>query len=198
MFKKRENLHSKTIGFKPEGGDGAITAVQKTIRMFMLLTLIAAALVLAACGYRFVQSGNLPEDTQTVFVSIFNNRTLETGIEHIFTNDLIFEFTRHGQAVVRPERADAILEGVVESMRIETVSYRGRLTALERRIIATLSLRLRDRDGDLIWSLPAISEEETYGIMEEKVATDYNKRQAIQALSKRLAEDIYSRMTDEF
>ena len=198
MFKKRENLHSQTTGFNPEGGDGATKAVQKTIRRFTLFTFIAAALVLAACGYRFVESGNLPEDTQTVFVSIFNNRTLETGIEHIFTNDLIFEFTRHGQAVVRPERADAVLEGSVESMRIETVSYRGQLTALERRIIATLSLRLRDRDGDLIWSLPAISEEETYGIMEEKVATDYNKRQAIQALSKRLAEDIYSRMTDEF
>ena len=171
---------------------------QMKARTLSLGLLIPAVLALTACGYRFTERGNLPGDIRTVFVSIFVNRTIETGIEHLFTNDLIFEFTRHGQAVVRPEKADAVLEGVIQSMRIETVSYRGVLTALERRIVATLSLRLRGRNGDIIWSLPAVSEEETYGVMEEKAATDYNKRRAIQAISERLAEDIYSRMTDEF
>lgn len=171
---------------------------QKKVRILPVARLIAAVLVLAACGYRFAEKGNLPGDNRTVFVSIFVNRTLETGIEHIFTNDLIFEFTRHGQAVVRPEKADAVLEGVIQSMRLETVSYRGELAALERRIVATLGLRLRGRNGDIIWSLPAVSEAETYGIMEEKAATDYNKRRAIQAISERLAENIYSQMTGEF
>ncbi len=171
---------------------------QKKVRKLPVARLITAVLVLTACGYRFAERGNLPGDTRTVFVSIFVNRTLETGIEHIFTNDLIFEFTRHGQAVVRPEKADAVLEGVIQSMRLETVSYRGELTALERRIVATLSLRLRGRDGDILWSLPAASEEETYGVMEEKAATDYNKRRAIQAISERLAENIYRQMTGEF
>ncbi|GBC59921.1 hypothetical protein DENIS_0863 [Desulfonema ishimotonii] len=162
--------------------------------------LIAIALVVAftGCGYRFTGSGTLPGGIQTVSVAIFENRTAETGIEATFANDLIYEFTRNGNTVRPVGQADASLTGVISSMSIETVSRKGQITSLERQIKGTVSVTLTDREGKEIWSVKDISEEEAYGIMSEKVATDYNKRAAIDTLSRRLAERIYDRMTQTF
>ena len=46
-----------------------------------------------------------------------------------------------------------------------------------------------------LWSGNGITDEETYGVLSEKAATEYGKRAAIQTLSRRIAEDIYSRLT---
>jgi outer membrane lipopolysaccharide assembly protein LptE/RlpB len=162
------------------------------------LILAFAVLSTAACGYRFSAGGRLGENITSVSVNMLENRTAETGVENIFTNDLIFEFTKNGNAIVESASADAVLSGTIEAMPVETVAYRGQVTSLERRITAFVSLRLSDRQGKVIWSANGISRSETYGILSEKVATDYNKREAIRALSERLAEDVYYRITDKF
>lgn len=163
-----------------------------------MVILAAAVLAIISCGYRFSASGRLGENISTVSVNMLENRTAETGVENIFTNDLIFEFTKNGNTIVESDAADAVLSGTIDAMPIETVSYRGQITSLERRITAFVSLQLSDRNGRVIWSANGVSWDETYGILSEKVATDYNKREAIRALSKRLAEDVYYRITDKF
>lgn len=164
----------------------------------LVMILAVAVLSTAACGYRFSASGRLGENITTVSVNMLENRTAETGIENIFTNDLIFEFTKNGNTITERDTADAVLSGTIDAMPIETVAYRGQITSIERRITAFVSLRLSDRKGRVIWSANGISRNETYGILSEKVATDYNKREAIKTLSKRLAEDVYNRITDKF
>ena len=164
------------------------------------LGLILTVTVLAAvsCGYRFSANGPLGKNISTVSVSMLDNRTAETGVENIFTNDLIFEFMKNGNTITERDSADAVLSGAIDAMQIETVAYRGQVTALERRIAAHVSLKLSDRNGKVIWSANRLSQNEVYGVLKEKNATDYNKREAIKTLSKRLAEDAYSRMTDSF
>ncbi len=166
-------------------------------RWISLFALTGILLCLAGCGYRFVERGTLPGSIRSVAVPMIENRTAETGVEHLFTNDLIYEFTRNGNNIASPEKADAVLTGGIRSISIETVSYRGQIAAVERRVKAVLDLKLVDRDGAILWSAPDVEETETYGVLDEKVATDYNKRVAIQLLSERLAEKVYQRLTEE-
>jgi hypothetical protein len=67
---------------------------------------------LSACGYHFEGGGELPAGVRNVFVGVFENRTSETGLENIFTNDLINEFTRSKRFAGR-EKAEAVLSGVI-------------------------------------------------------------------------------------
>jgi hypothetical protein len=136
---------------------------------------------------------------KTVFITILKNHTSETGVENVFTNDLIYEFTRSRKgALVSMDKADAILLGVIESMSIETISRKGISTPLERRVAVAVSLKLKDRKGKVIWSVESISAKEVYNVASDKIATEKNRRDAISALSKRVAEKVYNRLTDNF
>ena len=156
-------------------------------------------LFFSACGYRFTGSGNLPGGIQTIAIEIFENRTPETGLENIITNDLIFEFSRRGRRVQKySKEADAVLTGVIESERITTISRRAQQSALARRVEITVNLKLTDSGGGVKWSASRISEFEEYDVATDRLTTETNKRQAIETLSKKLAEKVHNRLTDDF
>ena len=162
-------------------------------------TVIFLWLFFSACGYRFAGGGNFPSGIRSINVKILENHTAETGVESIFTNDLIYEFVRHKKVVLTSsDKADAILAGVIKSLRIRTISHKGEHTALERRAEVAVDLQLTDPDGMVKWSANDVSLNETYNVAPGKQATEQNKRVAITALSKKLAEKIYYRLMDDF
>jgi hypothetical protein len=61
-----------------------------------------------------------------------------------------------------------------------------------------ISFQLTGRDGVVIWSAKRMSENETYLVEKDRETTDQNRRVAIERLSKRLAEKVYQRLTDNF
>lgn len=150
-----------------------------------------------ACGYRFSGSGDLPTGVSAVFITIFENRTLETGIENVVTEDIIHVFVRNNRAASR-ENADAILSGVVRAVKTETISRAGQHTAIERRVTVSVDLRLTDVDGREIWSAKSVSASEAYEVASNKLETEQNKHEAISVLSRRLSEKIYHRLTSNF
>ncbi len=162
-----------------------------------IVFLCLLCLFFSACGYRFTGGGSLPAGVKSVYIAMLENRTSETGMESIFTNDLIYEFTKNSE-VASKDRADAYLSGIIKSMSIETISRRGTHTSLERRVKIVLDLKLTDTDGKVIWVAKDISENEEYDVMSDKLATEQNRRDAISALSKRLAEKVYNRLTEDF
>ena len=85
-------------------------------------------------------------------------------------------------------------------MRIRTISRKGSHTPLERRVQVAVDLKLTDPDGSVIWSAKGVSTNEAYNVDpdNDKHVTEQNRRVAIAALSKRLAEKIYNRLTDDF
>jgi len=164
-----------------------------------LWILVLCWTTVAACGYRFTGGGDLPEGIRKISVTILENRTQETGLENVVTNDLIYEFTRSGKAKVTDrEQADAILSGVIRSMRTATVTHRGEQTALERRVTISVDLKLTDQAGQVLWAVKGLSANETYVVESDKLDTEENKREAIAALSKRMAEKVFNRMTGDF
>ena len=75
--------------------EGDIYLKKQNIGMIFLLCLF-----FSCCGYRFTGSGNFPTGIRSIFVAILENRTSETGVENIFTNDLIYEFTSNSKVVL--------------------------------------------------------------------------------------------------
>ncbi|MCJ7616574.1 MAG: LPS assembly lipoprotein LptE [Desulfobacterales bacterium] len=161
--------------------------------------IFCSVIILASCGYSFRGGGDLPKGIKSLSIKMLENRTSETGAENIFTNDLIYEITTQGKVVLTKEgSADGILSGVIQSMRIDAISHRDAYSSLERRVIVTLSLKLTDPTGKVIWSAKDIAESEDYIVASDKQTTERNRRQAIITLSKRLAEKVYNRLTENF
>jgi outer membrane lipopolysaccharide assembly protein LptE/RlpB len=175
-------------------GEGSLFVKKKYAWAIILL-----GSLFSACGYRFAGGGSLPSGITSVSVEMFQNRSAETGVETIITNDLIYEFTRHEQVVVTgSDKADAILTGVVQSISERTISHRGEYTSDERRVVVNVDLQLKNKSGGVIWSAKGVSENEAYKVMSGKQSTERSKRLAIQRLSKRLAENIFNRLTADF
>ncbi len=152
----------------------------------------------SGCGYRF-SGEDAPFGIQTLHVPILQNRTGETGIETIFTDDLIYEFTRNGAMRLRDaESAGAVLTGEIDRVSFKTISHKGYQVALERRVEVSMSLVLRDRNGKVLWAEEGISSQEEYPVSEDKLTTEYNRREAIKRISDRLAENVYNRLATDF
>ncbi len=155
--------------------------------------------LLSACGYRFTGGGNLPNGIRSISIQILENRTAEPGVESIFTNDLIYEISKNKKVILTSsENADATITGVIESIRSETISRAGQLTAIEKRVVAVVDLKLTDPDEKTIWSAKGVTANEAYDVLGGKQLSERKKRAAIETLSKRLAENIYHRLTDDF
>jgi len=165
---------------------------------FAAIMFIFAALLLCGCAYKFAGGGELPGAVRKVSISVLENKTAESGIQNIITNDLIYEFTRNGKVVAKIDDAEAYLTGTIESANDEAISHKGDHTSLERRVKVVLGLKLKDRSGNIIWTGKDISADQAFAVMGDKIETEKQRRTAIEVLSKRLAEKVYNRMTDNF
>jgi len=155
--------------------------------------------VFIACGYKFAGGGTFPGGVRSIYVTIFENRTRETGIETIFTDDLIDEFIRKNEDILagRLENAEAILSGVITGMGIETVFHTGADTSDEREVTIGVSFKLKDRHKKILWA-NVVLESQTYPVGLTKQETEQNLRDAIIVLSKRIAEKAFNRLTSDF
>jgi len=118
----------------------------------------------------------------------------------VITNDLIYEFTRiNKNLVTNPGNADAELSGKISEVSTNTVSHVNSYTTQERRVRVNVKIRLSSKGGNVIWGPNDISGSETFDVQQgDKHRTDQNRKEAIKTLSKRLAEKIYNRMTENF
>lgn len=164
--------------------------------------LVAVLLIaMAGCGFRFAGQGRLPAGVSRVFVAVLDNRTTVTGLEGIFTNDLIDEFTRRREESLERDRsrADAVLTGTIVRLAEDSVARTSVSMAAERRVAGTVNLRLESQQGRVLWSSGNMVERQDYAVVEgDDAATDRNRSAAIAALSRRLAETAFNRLTDDF
>lgn len=158
------------------------------------------ALLANACGYRFAGSGGFPDNVETIFIEVFENRTSKTGIERTVTNQVVFEFTRQREKSLanNPENADATLKGVIQSVRTRTISRVGTEVANEREVRMTIDLRLIKQNGAVIWTAKGLSDRQAFDVSDQKLENDRNENEAISTLSARISERIFSRLTDDF
>ena len=155
---------------------------------------------LVGCGYQFVTTTQLPAGLQTIHVQLLANNTGNLGIETFFTNDIIYEFVRaEPQLIAGRNTADGFLTGTISGLRYQTVAKRDPQVSLERLVMCSVDLKLTDRKGTVLWSASNISNSESFFVVpDNKLATEKNQEVALRALSRRIAEDVYYRLTSNF
>ncbi len=166
--------------------------------MFRIVLILC--LLFPSCGYRFGSGKLFPPGIKYICFDILENPTSETSIDVVITNDLIRQFTINTDIVpTNRDSSDAVLSGKISSMKIRTISRTGALTATERRVTISVDLKLTKNDGTIVWSGKDITDSETYPVIDsDKYNTESNRRSAISKLSERLAETVYSRITNRF
>lgn len=141
----------------------------------------------------------MPADIRRIAIEMFDNRSGETGIESIITNDVINEFTRSPIVeVTGKEVAEAVLTGVIRAARTRSISHRSAYTTTEREITIVVDVALTTPGGEVLWSVRGIDASGDYGVSDEKIRTEQNKKSALADLSARLAQRIFYRMADTF
>ena len=161
--------------------------------------LLAVCLLLPSCGYRFSGGGSLPGGAETISVLMLENRTAETGIQTRISSDLTFEVTRRDSTrIAKSGNADALLAGIVRTVKDTDIAHTGTSTASQRRVTITIDMQLKRPDGTVLWRRNGLSDYEAYDVAGDKSQTSQNRNSAIEKLSKRLAELVYKSITADF
>jgi hypothetical protein len=112
-------------------------------------------LSLLGCGYQFAGRSDLfPKDIHSVYVEPFLNRTRDIGLGPEITTALRGELYRRGelQLVDQPDRADAILSGVVRAFDSLTASVNqdAEVLQFEATLIVDTTFRRRE-PSEILW-----------------------------------------------
>lgn len=153
---------------------------------------------LAGCGYSL--RGTLPEHVKTVAVPVFANKTAEPAVENLLTQAVVQAFSTNGRLrVVKPEDADAILEGEVVGYEIQALAFDPRASISQYRLVVTMNLRFRDvRRQTLLFEQARFQEKADFRVIGVVSQTISREESALQAAAVDIARAIVSLAVDRF
>lgn len=162
------------------------------------LALAAALAALAGCGYSL--HGNLPAHVRTVAVPVFTNHTAEPAIESLLTQAVVEAFATNGRLrVVKPEEADAILEGEVVGYEIQALAFDPRASIRQYRLLVTMNLRFRDvKRNELLFEQPRFQEKADFRVIGAVSQTISREESALRSAAMDIARSIVSLAVDRF
>jgi len=176
--------------------------ISGAVRRFVFNLLLCAALIfISGCGYHLWGGGAaLPEDIRTVALIPFVNKTYDAEIELLLSSALSAELSKGSRLTLVPEPdADAIVSGVVLSIKDTPVSFSSSDEASEYRITVKVDVVLTRSGGDIIWKGKGVEEVSDYqsvpGDIEE---TERNRDEARQKLALEMADLIYDSLFEGF
>lgn len=179
-----------------------------------------ATLIASCAGYR-VGDGDrqIPGGYRTVAIPVFQNKSLEAGIETFFTNALVREFQRGRVGrVTSKSDAQTTLEGSVESVKYTVNSQVNKALGAaylpentvynsDYTILVALSLKLRrNSDQKILWE-GNFSGERTYlapaigieGVNSANATYNQSARyQNIESMASELMNEAHNRITENF
>ncbi len=156
--------------------------------------------LLLGCGYQMVgMETHRPPGITSIAIPTFVNQTFEPGIEVPLTQGFLREFIQDRRVkVVDRKEADSILEGVIKSFQIHSISYDRSGIAQEYQTTVKLDLALRRRNGEILWIQKDLTESRTYRVSTSPLMTESNKASALQSLGRLMAESIKNRFFYDF
>ena len=159
---------------------------------------LAVASSLAGCGYSF--QGTLPDHIKTIAVPIFVNRTQQPAVESVITRAVVDAFATNGRLrVVRPENADAILDGEVLTYTVGPIAVDPSLAVQQYRLAVTLNLRLRDvRRNEVLFQQSNFSEQADFRVAGSVAQTLSVEAGALQQAAIEIGRSVVSLALDRF
>ncbi len=162
---------------------------------------IILLLVLFGCGYQFAgRSDSLPGGVQTVHLSLFANQTAEPQLENFLANKVSEVFARNSSIsqIEKVELAEAVLSGEILSYGSSAISYDQNDDISEYRVTMVVAATLRQvADGRALWQ-GTLSWSGEYPAADNKTLQEDFERAAAEEISLRLAEELHSRLTNNF
>jgi len=160
--------------------------------------LVVAVAALAGCGYSL--RGSLPDRIKTVAVPVFVNRTSEPAVENFLTQAVVHAFSTNGRLrVVKPEEADALLEGEVVGYQIQPLALDPRANIQQYRLLVTMNLKMRDvRRNTLLFEQARFQEKSDFRVVGAVSQTIAREETALQAAAVDIARAIVSLAIDRF
>jgi outer membrane lipopolysaccharide assembly protein LptE/RlpB len=148
-----------------------------------ILFLLSIA-VISGCGYQMVgRETHIPPGLNSIAIPTFVNKTFEPGIEVPFTQAFLREFILDQRVkVVDRSEADCILEGVMKSFTIYSVSFDQSGLVLEYQTTVVMDVTLKKRTGETLWIIKDLSETQWFRTSPNILTSEANKAAAIQQI----------------
>lgn len=152
------------------------------------------------CGYQMVgKETHIPHGLSSIAIPTFTNKTFEPGIEVPFTQAFLRGFIRDRRVRLADRtEADSILEGVIKSFNVYSVSYDKSGLVLEYQTTVVIDLTLKKRTGEVLWTEKDFSETRWYRSSTNVLTSETNKAAAIQQIGGFVAERIRNRFFYQF
>ena len=162
------------------------------------LGLVLLAVALAGCGYSF--RGNLPDHIKTVAVPVFTNKTSEPAVESLLTSAVVQAFASNGRLrVVRPEDADAILDGEVVGYSVQSIAFDNQANVRQYRLQVTMNLKLRDvRRNTVLFDQQGLREKADFQVLGAVSQTIGAEEGAVRTAATEIGRSIVSLTVDRF
>lgn len=158
--------------------------------------------LLSGCGYHVPGAGGqwVGGNAKTLYVELFANRTAEPYLDTILVDEITAQLSRSRLMELTGARGDAdlVLSGEVTSFSSSALAYNPGDDISEYRASMTATARLARRDDKQVLWQGNLSRSETYSTLADKGAQRSSESQAARVAARRLAEDLMSRLLDDF
>jgi hypothetical protein len=155
-------------------------------------------LALGGCGYSL--RGNLPAHLATVGVPVFLNRTGEPGVESVVTSAMVEAFATNGRLrVVRPEDADALLEGTIIGYELQSLAFDPQANVRQYRLVLTLDVLFRDMHRhEIIFAQRNLQERADFNVSGDVSETIAREETSVRRAALDIARTVVSRAVERF
>lgn len=160
--------------------------------------LLAAILVATGCGYTL--RSTLPAHIQTVAVPVFKNRTAQPGVENFITRAVADAFATNGRLrVVKPEQADAVLDGEITGYQVDSVAFDPAANVRQYRLTVTMNLRFRDvRDNKVLYARNGVQERADFRVSSAVSGTLVLEQSALRTAAVDIGRAVVSAAIERF
>ena len=163
--------------------------------LFMLFLIVV---LLSSCGYTNPYARNNSKDTykKTLFITIWQNRTNELGLEFEYFRLFNAWFKNSGRIAIVFDEADADLKliGEISSIDLPGLFYNSSDKALEIKIKLTVSFTLYNTtNNSILWQEKQYVIYEPFLLDPTGEETQYNKKRALLRIGDEIGEIIYLR-----
>ncbi len=164
--------------------------IQKPRRIpaVFLILLLSACMAVTACYYSTSQ-GSRAGDVRNIVIPLFDNITVEPGIQETLTDSVIEKFLTNGEfRIVDLRQADAAIIGVITGLHDESVAFSEGTQAREVRLSIVVDVRFETVDKkEVIWEELQLRTFADYAI---DTGTDTDREPALEAAIEKMADEI--------
>lgn len=168
----------------------------------MRIVSLLLVVLLAGCGYHTPGSSDrwVGGDARILYLQLFDNQTSNPYLENYITDALAAELATSRLVKLTEDRglADVQLAGVVTGFVSNALAYGAADQITDYRATMQVSVRLLSKNGqETLWQRSLQRSEDYLGTNNKNLQLEGERLAARQA-AKRLAEDIYSRLLNNF